>query len=289
MTDPAELSPAEIDAIVALLTDGDADVDRMITVQLLKRPAASRRAVLDRAEAAGVWTAMRLGGVLRLNRREGLAARFAALPRDSRGEIGLEAGAFLVARIGRDDFDEAALGAKLDQWAEDIHMALPPRGEPAGALEALLTVLFKRLGFHGEQDEYYVPANSLLPHVMRTKVGLPITLAVIVLLVAQRLALPVDGIGMPGHFMLRYRLPDEAVYLDAFDGGTLLTAEDCYGMVRRMGHPTRDALAVAGPTSIVARMLGNLAHAYERTDDPEGVADCQACLASLTATAPARG
>ncbi len=281
---PPELSPGEIAAIVTLLTDGDERVDQMIAAQLLQRPPASRQAVLERAEAEGVWTAMRLSRVLRQNRREELAAQFAALPRDSRGELDLEDAAFLLGRIGVLEFDEAGCRRQLDQWARDVELAMPEGGSPTAELEALLTVLFKRLGFHGEHDFYYVPENSFLPHVMKTKVGLPITLAVLVLSIAKRLDLPVTGIGMPGHFVVRYALPDNPVYIDVFDEGTLLTADDCYQIVRRLGFPTAGALEVAGSTAIIVRMLTNLANAYERTDDAEGAADCRACLDSLSAT-----
>lgn len=282
-----ELSPAEIQAIVALLADGDERTDQMITAQLLERPTASRHAVLTGAEAAGVWTTMRLARVVRQNRREELAAQFAALERDGQGDVDLEEAALLLACIGTQQPDATTVGQQLDQWAEDVHMAMSA-GEPRQGLDALRTVLFSRLRFHGEHDFYHVPENSFLPHVMKTKVGLPITLAVVVLLVAKRVGLPVEGIGMPGHFVLRYALPDpEApVYIDVFEQGTRLTEKACYRMVRRMGLPPEGALDPVGPTVIIARMLNNLAAAYQLLEDAEGVADCEACVAGL-ATIPA--
>lgn len=278
----AELSPAEITAIISLLQDQDERTDAMIVEQLLARPPASRHAVIEQAEAAGVWTTMRLARVHRQNRREALGRQFATLAREAHGDMDLESAAFLVARIGIAEFDEGALRAELDRWAEDVQLAMSdPDGEAPAGLEALRTVLFRRLRFHGEHDGYYAPENSFLPHVMRSRVGLPITLSVIVLLVAQRLSLPVRGIGMPGHFVLRYGPSDGDVYLDPFDDGAVLTADDCRNLLKTMGLPTKNALDVAGPTAIVVRMLTNLANAYGRLGDEEGVADCRSCLEGL--------
>jgi len=279
-----ELTANEIDAIVSLLLDADDRTDSRIAEQLLERPPASRAAVLERAAASGVGVSTRLARVLRLNRRELLATHFAHLPRDEDGDVDLESAVLLLARIGMEDFDEAGVRRQLDSWADDVHMAASIEAGPRAELEGLRTVLFDRLGFHGEHEDYYAPENSFLPYVIEARKGLPITLSVVLLVVARRLDLPVEGVGMPGHFIVAYHLPEGPVYLDPFESGEILTTEECYQRVQEMGHPTRNALAVARPNAIIVRMLRNLAHAYLRADDHEGVADCQACLHGLTAS-----
>lgn len=282
-----ELTPQEIGAIVSLLADADERTDALIAEQLIARPAASRAAVLSRAKEAGVWVEARLERVLRQNARERIAGRFAALPLDERGQVDLEDAAFLVAHIVQPEFNTRAYQRQLDKWAEDVFMAMAPNGGPAAGLDALCAVLFQHLGLHGEHDDYYSPQNSSIPYAMDTRKGLPITLAVVALLVAKRLQLPLRGIGMPGHFVLRYDLPSAPVYIDAFEGGELLSAEECEEKIRSFGYKTTKALIVAGSTAIVVRMLRNLSHAYQRLEDREGEADCQACLNALVAALPA--
>lgn len=278
---PADLSPGEIDAIVSLLADGDERTDAKIVAHLLERSPASRQAVLERAEAAGVWVQMRLAPLIRQRQREDLAQRFQELPRDSGGEVDLEAAAFLVARIGMADFDTAACRRRLDAWADDVHMATPSGDDPGAPLEAFLDVFFKRLGFGGDHDNYYQPQNSFLPYVMDHRSGLPITLSVLALLVAKRAGLALTGIGAPGHFLLRYDALDTPIYVDAFEGGELLTEADALEKIGHPNLPVSQCLPDAGANSIITRMLRNLGGAYQRLNDDEGVADCQVCLDSF--------
>lgn len=276
-----DLSPSEIDAIVSLLVDGDKRTDDMLTAQLLERPYASRAVVVQRARAAGVWVEGRLHRVVRLNRREQLADAFAGLPRDAGGQVDLEAAAFLVARLEMPAFDEAACRRQLNEWADDVRMAMATANGGVSGLDALSAVLFRRLGFHGEEENYFNPLNSCLPHVMETRVGLPIALCVVALLIARRLGLPLHGVAMPGHFLLRYDVPEGPVYLDAFPGGELLTEAECLERQRAAGRQTRSPLTVARPTGIAVRMLRNLLRAYERLEDKEGAADALACMHAI--------
>jgi regulator of sirC expression with transglutaminase-like and TPR domain len=130
----------------------------------------------------------------------------------------------------------------------------------------LASWLFGSEGFRGNADDYYDPRNSLLDDVLDRRLGIPITLSVVMLEVGRRCGLALRGVGMPGHFLVG-GAPGE--WFDPFDGGAALDLEGCADRFARF-HPgvAFDArlLAPVGPRAIVQRMLTNLQHVYATRD-----------------------
>jgi regulator of sirC expression with transglutaminase-like and TPR domain len=171
-----------------------------------------------------------------------LAALLAGRPTS----LQLDEAALLLARIEHPELDAAACLSILDSYAVELGGRLrDPSGETFVA-EAN-RFLFDELGFTGNTDDYYNPANSCLNEVLASKTGIPITLSVVYLEIARRLAKPVFGIGQPGHFVVQYDDGVYSTYIDPFHRGRLLeTAE-----------PAR-----VDNRQIVARMVNNLRRIY---------------------------
>jgi regulator of sirC expression with transglutaminase-like and TPR domain len=114
-------------------------------------------------------------------------------------------------------------------------------------------------GFGGNRDDYYDPHNSYLHHVIERRTGIPITLSIIMIELGRRIGVPVVGVGMPGHFLVRDGL-DAFSFADPFNG-ELLDREGCE---RAFGETHSDLsfddsyLAPVGTRSIVGRLLANL-------------------------------
>jgi regulator of sirC expression with transglutaminase-like and TPR domain len=117
--------------------------------------------------------------------------------------------------------------------------------------------------------------NSLLDRVLERRRGMPITLAVVGMEVARRAGVPVAGIGMPGHFLLRHT-EEPAWFVDAFAGGELLDAAGCQALFRRMADPgvpfRPDYLQPVTHRQIVARILANLRYTYAAAGDGANLA-----------------
>ncbi len=130
----------------------------------------------------------------------------------------------------------------------------------------LADFLFQRMALQGNLESYSDPRNSFLNDVLDRRLGIPISLSVLYLDLARQLALPAEGVGLPGHFIVRVLCPDEHLYLDPFHGGAELTLEDCARLVQRTtGYegPLDPAwLEPAQPREILARMLSNLRNVY---------------------------
>jgi regulator of sirC expression with transglutaminase-like and TPR domain len=143
--------------------------------------------------------------------------------------------------------------------------------------EALLAhlhdVLFDVLGFRGNTEDYYQPANSYLPQVLRTRRGLPITLTLVYRRVAADLGLAVHGVNSPGHFLAEVESQEaggaQSMYVDPFFGGGLLTADEVFERIAqatgRDVEPAPQHLRRATPTQWLMRMLHNLQAVFAAT------------------------
>jgi hypothetical protein len=185
-------------------------------------------------------------------------ARFTELvgapdPPLDRAALALAAGASSRSEPGRGHGDIERGIAELDRLAVGVT-----------SLDALVHRLFVQEAFAGNGKDYYDPRNSLLPHVLRRRLGIPITLAVVTIEVGRRAGIALEGVGMPGHFLVR--AVGTKTHLDVFAGGTPLTAAACEARFRAAagpGVPFGPHLLTATPTrAILVRMLENLRGVY---------------------------
>src|SRR5262249_33644410 len=133
--------------------------------------------------------------------------------------------------------------------------------------------LFQERGFHGSRNDYYHKSNSYLNEVLDDREGLPITLSVLYMELAQRLGLKVVGVGLPGHFIVRFvPAKGEAKLIDVYEGGKELTRDDVDKRVRaQFGRPLEDGdLAAVGKKAILVRILHNLLGLAQADEDPLG-------------------
>jgi regulator of sirC expression with transglutaminase-like and TPR domain len=144
----------------------------------------------------------------------------------------------------------------------------------APTLDGLVRHLYASGQFTGNRDDYYDPRNSFLNEVIDRRVGIPITLAVLGMEVGRRIGVPVWGVGLPGHFVVRDKV-DPSVFIDPFHSGRQLDAYGCQALYRSTVGPAApwdDAyLDPVERPAIVARMLANLRVIYERRTDVEAL------------------
>jgi len=190
-----------------------------------------------------------------------ITEHFAELVARPEAEVPLDVVALLIAAHGRPGLVLEVELERLDALAY---------GCAAPTLDALVLHLFAELGFAGDQLDYYDPANSYLDEVMRRRRGIPITLSVLALSVGHRLGVPLDGVGMPGHFLLRDRV-DRELFVDPYHGGAALDRTGCAALFRRIHGPDArfdDAfLEPVGPLEITARVLANLRNVFVSRGD----------------------
>jgi regulator of sirC expression with transglutaminase-like and TPR domain len=196
---------------------------------------------------------------------------FADLLRRDDGEIPLGRAALLFAVVEYSQLDVEAALATLDRFAELLRARLPAFAEPEHQAHLLSGLLHGELGFSGNHDAYYDPRNSYLNAVLERRLGIPISLSAVYLEIGCRVGLPLEGVGMPGHFLVRLCHPTRPLLLDPFAGGAIVTDAECEARLRGLYGPGARLgprmLAPVGTRAILFRMLNNLKLIYAQTGD----------------------
>jgi regulator of sirC expression with transglutaminase-like and TPR domain len=178
--------------------------------------------------------------------------------------------AILIAKEANPLLDEHAMRRSLDGLGAEVLIRRGLRSNPDRDGRILAELLFEELGFAGERDDYFNPYNSYLDKVMIRRKGIPISLSVLTMVVGERAGMDVEGVGFPGHFLVRVG-GSNGVYQDPFHGGELL---DGHGLRRLAAeflgaemalHPSY--LEPVGCLTITIRMLANLKNAHRRQGD----------------------
>ena len=175
--------------------------------------------------------------------------------------IELDRAALEIARMEYPELHGGEAIAALDRYAAMIADRAHDLSDGQRFVETASAYLFEELGLKGNDEDYYDPDNSYLNRVIERKLGIPITLSVIYIEVARRLAKPVFGIGLPGHFLIRYDDGDYSTYIDPYHGGTLLDADGCCRLAQAESLEP-EYLAPVDKRSIAMRMINNLRQIY---------------------------
>jgi regulator of sirC expression with transglutaminase-like and TPR domain len=168
-----------------------------------------------------------------------------------------------------EEYPQLEVSPYLDQLDEIAQMAqeqLRGGDSPIETVEKINTILFETLGFRGNTEDFYDPRNSFFNDVLDRRIGIPITLSTVYLEVARRLKFPIVGVGMPGHFIVKFADRNDEFFLDPFNHGEILTREDCQ---RKLHNKYGDSLEfhdrLLGRVTnrqILLRMLNNLKLIY---------------------------
>ena len=202
-------------------------------------------------------------------------AYFASLVGDD-DQLPLLEAAVSIAQDEYPDLDVQTVLGDVDQLLARLRRRCPGDAGPLQRLRALNQFFFRDLGFGGNVNNYYDPDNSYLNAVLRTRRGIPITLAVLWLELAQGLGLKAMGINFPGHFMVKVNLPNGQVVIDPFSGQSLSREElserlEPYkrrnGLVDDFDVPVGLYLQAAPSRDILARMLRNLKEIHRTHED----------------------
>ena len=186
-------------------------------------------------------------------------------------KIDLGRAALTIALTDYPNLDVLDYLARIDQLAGEVASRLDSEADIYRSMAALNYVLFKQHGFHGNRKDYFDPKNSFLNEVIERKTGIPITLSVLYMEVARRVGLALDGVGFPGHFLVKCVGDGEEIVIDPFDGGEIKSRADIDKMLFNLyGGKVAfhsDLLAPSTKRDILKRMLANLKAIYINEND----------------------
>jgi serine protease Do len=224
------------------------------------KPDEARAAILARASELET-KANELKRLAADVRTAAVASKLERLAGPDAAQIDLLQAALTIASLDEEDLDVEAYIKQVDRMAEEIKAKLPADASEAKRLAALNEYLFQDNGFHGSRTDYYHRANSYISRVIDDREGLPITLSLLYMELGKRIALKIEGVGLPAHFVVRHVPRDgQPQLIDVFEQGAPLSREAAEKKILSLtGEPPRpDHFEAVTGRQILQRILLNL-------------------------------
>ncbi|HXH11625.1 MAG TPA: transglutaminase-like domain-containing protein [Alphaproteobacteria bacterium] len=181
-------------------------------------------------------------------------------------DLDLGKAALLIASEEYPGLDVLRYMAKIEAMAAAVRPQIAAAEDAHDKIEALNVYLFEEQQFRGNAQAYYEARNSFLNEVLDRRLGIPITISVVYIEVGRRAGMPLYGVGMPGHFIVKYDGPDAEIFVDPFNGGRILSRAGCEELVQQIyGEPVpfqETFLATVTKKQILSRILMNLKAIY---------------------------
>jgi regulator of sirC expression with transglutaminase-like and TPR domain len=258
----------QIRAMIRLLADEDEKIVKTITSKLVDL-GPSALPLLHEAEIEQPEMADRIATILEEIRGGQLEEELRFLVALPGEQVDVEAGAFLLARYAYPNLEVGTYTNQLDGMAREVRERIGSRASGEETVKALNRYLFVEQGFRGNTKNYYEVENSYINRVIDRRTGIPISLSAVYLAIGKRLGLPVFGIGMPGHFLVKYDSDRYKIFVDCFNGGALLSERNCVRFLTEAGYGFEDRYLQPSPArAILTRMIKNLLAIYNKLNEP---------------------
>ncbi|MAT38545.1 MAG: hypothetical protein CL946_02950 [Ectothiorhodospiraceae bacterium] len=263
----------EIDALFRLIDDPQPVVQNAVLDRLYEYGEDAIPVLYDFVETNEGENRERVNDFVRQTRIRLATARMAEVFEKPDSLVDLEYGVSIISKFGHPEVDTDVLSTRLDEMANDISVLAGSRSTPFERFMRMRSYLFSELGYVGNREDYYNPDNSYLNKVLDYRKGIPISLSVLMMLLGKRLQVPLQGIGMPMHFLLQYDDGTRMFYIDPFTSGMIITSEQCETMLASSGIKlTPDMLSPVSNRDILERMWRNLYLAYQQKEDEANAA-----------------
>jgi len=260
------LTVAEKEALISLLDDPSPAVHQALLAHFTRLGSLGSELLFSIASSQNRLASLAAGEFLRELKYSDPSADFRKFIRSLSYE--LETGMLLLNRTVNPMIDVAGICTQLDALAARCRKLTPATRSLREQCRVINRVLFEELGLRGNRENYHDPNNSLLEQVLSRHLGIPLSLSVVYLLVAQRMGLELEPVGVPGHFLLGCYEPEGSFYLDAFNQGQFLTADDIFARLRSQQRmPQLSDLAPTPVREVLSRCCRNLANHYNAAGD----------------------
>jgi regulator of sirC expression with transglutaminase-like and TPR domain len=281
------INPKEIEALVKLLDDTDADIFSHVEDKLLSYGSEVIPALENFWEQSlDVILQQRIEDLIH-------KIQFQSLKHDLQtwalsGAFDLLSGFILVSRYQYPDLDEQKIIQQIDTIKRDAWIELSYDTSPVEKVKILNHVFYNIHGFTGNTTNYQDPQNSYINVVLETRRGNQISLAIIYSVVAQKLDIPIYGVNLPQHFILAYRDEQQQLkkevqkeeeilfYINAFNKGFIFTKRDVDYFLKQLNlTPDPIFYRPCSNLEIIRRVIRNLINAYEKSGLTEKVKELQ--------------
>jgi regulator of sirC expression with transglutaminase-like and TPR domain len=188
----------------------------------------------------------------------------------------LERAVFLISEYGYPNVDFDNYKMIIDKMAFDIESRIERKIRKVSSsyekIKIINDYLFKRKKFKGNTENYNETDNLYINKVIDRKMGIPVSLSILYLLIANRLKLPIYGVNLPSHFIVKYQDDKEELFIDPFNEGIVISRKEAIKFLKQLGLSEEDCNKIsflnnASERDIVKRYINNLIHIYEKNNE----------------------
>ena len=266
------LSDSQLEAVCHLLSDGSPGVTTALDRQVSGFSTDEQLRLLDMMKKRVANNEVVLPSSLLEFHYNQIEIAFSDWSLSPVEDADLEDACFLLASFGHPLEDMEMKKNELLGMENDLRDRLEGLSQADAIVDEVVEYLHGELRFDGARNNYYDAQNSFMNRVLERRRGIPISLSALYLILGERLGLPFHGVGMPGHFIVKYQGDEKPIFLDPFERGKRLSVGDCAAIVRGLGyHFDMRFLQETPPRRIVERMINNLLGIYKRDGEDEKV------------------
>ncbi|MBP9191678.1 MAG: transglutaminase family protein [Ignavibacteria bacterium] len=272
---PEELT-IEFENLIKLLDDEDENIYGSIKERFISHGNPSSEFLRNYSGSENILVKKRASEIISIINFEDTEQKFLRLIERDDPDI-LEEAVFLIAAMNYPGISINEYGSQLDLIAKEIDQLLKSSDIPDNinildTLNIINEYLFFKKGYKGNEENYYDPDNSYMNKVMDDKKGIPITLSILYLFITRRLGLPVYGLSLPGHFILKYADEKEEFFIDPFNKGIIISVKDAQNFIKKIGMTDEEFKGIpylknSTDREIILRVMRNLSGIYKKTGD----------------------
>lgn len=273
----------EFDHLIKLLDDEDENIYSNIKNRFISHGNQSSSFLLKYINDENILIKKRANEIVSIINFGSIEEKFKTLFLKTENDI-LEEGIFLIASFGSPGINVNEYKRMINKMALDIESQLIKINnninliKPLEILNTFNNFLFFEKGFKGNTENYYEEDNSYINRVLDSKLGNPVSLCIIYILISRRLDLPVYGINLPGHFIIKFAAPyinlknEEEFFIDPFNKGVIISMKEAEEFVKKIGMSKDDFdkipyLKISNDKEIILRVLRNLLEIYKKKMD----------------------
>lgn len=250
---------SSLEAIVRLLGDDDQETVQLTMRQLASQGASAVATLQPLLNSDNKIVSQRVQEIISNIEYQEASSAFYDICVKNSDFFDLEEALFFISIILDPKFSNDASREKLERWGKELKEALKEKVSEIEKIETMAAFISQDLKFRANTNNYYHPHNSFLPRVIENRMGIPLTLTLIYMLLGKRAGVEIGGVNLPGHFIGRLG----NVFFDPFHGGRIIDVSDCEAILSRQGIVFDPAhLAPANPRMIVLRTLTNLRNIF---------------------------
>ena len=265
----------ELQNLIKLLDDESEFVYENVKERLIYHGDNSINFIKEYADFNDPLIMMRANEIISTINFEQLHDKFKNLKLRNNKDL-LEEAVFLISMYGYPDINIDNYRMILDKMALDIEKRIDDRGYLQHSTVDIINIindyLFVEKKFYGNSDNYYDTDNSYINKVIDKKIGIPVSISILYILLAKRLNLPIFGVNLPSHFIIKYQDSNEEFFIDPFNKGIVISRDEVIQFLEKLGLDEEEFnhipyLKIAEDKEIIKRVLANLLNVFEKEKD----------------------